>query len=263
MPRKIPLPVTIPTVIKLPGSVEALTRIEADSGKHIVECDLCHSLITLTVNAHPRAFFTHRGGSVCLQNMRNSGLSMPAPLTVPPQISVTRTSGVQEIDCPGLSLQWLPGSVWETYPYHQHEIAAIGWRPVSFGKEDNEIFLRSDDCHGKILSTDEPPCKECRILEYSSRLRVFMDCANEAKPHTPWELLTLAQTRALLQKMATKIQDLRTKVLLVISANLTSNWLDTKLFIPLVIAKQHRKTYTCLIIKDRQSHTIHDASWNS
>ena len=39
-----------------------------------------------------------------------------------------------------------------------------------------------------------------------------MEHAKDAKDHTPWDLLTIQQTRALLQKMAGMIKSLRTKV---------------------------------------------------
>jgi hypothetical protein len=197
-----------------------MSMIDSINGKHHVKCDLCYSDITLTITAHPRSFIDHRGHTLCLQSRRNQGLPDPDPRTLPSAsnsasitaIPVPPPSGLARIPCPGLAILWTPGSIWETYPYHQHEIRAVGWMPVSFGEEDNEIFLRSDKCYGMILDTDEPPCKECWLIEYSANFREVMERAKEVKEHTPWDLLTVQQTRALLQKMSAMIASLRTKV---------------------------------------------------
>jgi hypothetical protein len=50
------------------------------------------------------------------------------------------------------------------------------------------------------------------MLEYSSHFIEFMGRATEAKSHTPWDLLSHQQLRALIQKMADTIKTLRKKV---------------------------------------------------
>lgn len=190
-------PVTAPVEIRVPGAPSIMTTIDIQTGKHIIECDLCRSSITLTIGANPKAFFDHRTGArlVCSQTIIRKGLPNPLPKDLPPRIVVSKAPRyVDELPCPGLAIQWRPGSIWGTYPYRQHEIYAVGWTPVSFGAENDEIFLHSDRCSLKILETDEPPCIQCRLLEYSSKFREFMERATMAKPHTPWELLTMAQT---------------------------------------------------------------------
>jgi hypothetical protein len=75
----------------------------------------------------------HRGMGPCLQTRKNQGLPLPPlPPSIVPRIMVT---GEQEVPCSGLGIEWLPGSIWETYPYHRHEVQAMGWKPVSFGEE--------------------------------------------------------------------------------------------------------------------------------
>ena len=88
----------------------------------------------------------------------------------------------------------------------------MGWKPVSFGEEENEIYLQSTKCHKILLSTDCPPCVACRMLEYSSQFLEFMGRATDAKSHTPWDLLSHQQLHALLHKMAETIKTLRKKV---------------------------------------------------
>ncbi|EDR04033.1 uncharacterized protein LACBIDRAFT_330971 [Laccaria bicolor S238N-H82] len=72
-------------------------------------------------------------------------------------------------------------------------------------------MIRSDKCLGSILDTDEPPCKECWSFVFSNQFQEFIARAEEAKEHTPWELLTSQQMCSLLKKMANTINTLRTQ----------------------------------------------------
>ena len=65
---------------------------------------------------------------------------------------------------------------------------AVGWRPVAFRKENNEIFLQSNHCFGFILDADEPPCKECWQIGYSNKFWQFVRQTEKSKDHTPWLL---------------------------------------------------------------------------
>lgn len=220
MPTKPRSHITEPTSIKVPGSTSGIITIIDTEGRHHVECDLCHSDITLTVTAHPCFFYDHWGHAGCLYAQRRQGLPDPiaCSLAAPPipYIMVTpspaQSSGLECIQCPGLDVTWTPGSIWETYSYHQHHIRAVGWKPVRFGEEENVIFLQSDKCHQTVLDTDEPPCIECRLIINSANYSHVMEHAKEAKDHTPWNLLTAEQSHALLQKMANTIKMLRKKV---------------------------------------------------
>ena len=205
---KAHLPTEVPVAIKLPGAPEILTMIN-ENGKHYIHCDLCGLRITLTATAHHRSFLQHRRGYACLRLRRSNGLPDPEPITQAiPHILVTGPDasdpserlGLARIPCPGHAIEWLPGSIWETYPYHQHEVRAVGWRPIAFNHEENEIVLRSDTCLGFILDTDEPPCKECWNIGFSNKFHEFLTRAKEAKDHTPWELLTAQQMCSLLRK---------------------------------------------------------------
>ena len=213
---KAHLPMKVPKAIKLPGAPEILTTIDGN-GKHHIQCDLCGLDITLTVTAHPRSFLKHRHRDACLRLRRSKGLPDPEPFAQAiPLILVAGPDNQSEqstrIPCPGHAVEWLPGSIWETYLYHQHEVRAVGWWPIAFNHEENEIVLQSDNCLGFILDTDEPPCKECWNIGFSNKFQEFLTWAKEAKDHTPWELLTAQQMCSLLGKMAATIKSLRTQV---------------------------------------------------
>ncbi|KAF8155394.1 hypothetical protein B0H34DRAFT_849557 [Crassisporium funariophilum] len=159
----------------------------------------------------------HRRGAACLRLRRSQGLPDLDPLVKSiPILLVTAPDNLSEtgrqIPCPGQPVEWLPGSIWETYPYYQHNMRAVGWRPIAFNHEENEIVIRSDNCLGFILDTDEPPCKECWSIVFSNQFQEFLLRAKEAKQHTPWELLTAQQMCSLLKKMANTINSLRTQV---------------------------------------------------
>ena len=142
---KAHLPLKVPKCIRHPGAPEVTTVING-TGKHHAQCDLCGFDITLTITANPHSFQRHRGDEACLKLCRSQGLSDTEPMSWPtPSILAVPPTGLSEqlpkIPCPRIAIAWHPGSIWETYPYHQHEIQAVGWRPVAFGKENNEIFL--------------------------------------------------------------------------------------------------------------------------
>jgi hypothetical protein len=112
--------------------------------------------------------------------------------------------------CPGISIQWTPGSHWMTYPYLQHGVYDVGWEPISFG-EDNTIQFRAENCHGHIPSRSNEVCISCCVLPSSSKFQSFMTQATEALPSMPWEYLTAEQQLKLMKKMAKASNDLRTK----------------------------------------------------
>lgn len=92
---------------------------------HHIECDLCGSDITLTIMANSRSFYRHRHSEACIGILRNKGL-LDYEHIVPliPRIFVERPTDQSlqvGVPSPGLAITWEPASIWETYPYHQHE----------------------------------------------------------------------------------------------------------------------------------------------
>ncbi|KAJ6618015.1 hypothetical protein B0H10DRAFT_1947987 [Mycena sp. CBHHK59/15] len=43
-----------------------------------------------------------------------------------------RTTVADPIPCPGISIEWTPGSIWDSYPYLQHSYRDVGWEPIGF-----------------------------------------------------------------------------------------------------------------------------------
>ena len=114
--------------------------------------------------------------------------------------------------CPGVEIVWDPGSIWSTYPYHQHLVHTTGWTPASFNKTENKIYLRSDKCAKELSKFDFSPCVECRMIPYSSRFKNFMERAQEAKEYTPWDYLTSEQLQRVAKRLVCDLKKLQNKV---------------------------------------------------
>ena len=87
-----------------------------------------------------------------------------------------------ERSCPGSEIDWQAGSIWQTYPYHQHESRVSGWRPVAFNSKDNKIILRSEKCAIELYEYDESPCYNCRAIQYSVEFQKFVSRATQVVP---------------------------------------------------------------------------------
>ncbi|KAH9922494.1 uncharacterized protein B0H18DRAFT_1212572 [Fomitopsis serialis] len=111
--------------------------------------------------------------------------------------------------CKGVLIQWKAGSVWDTYPYHQHALREYPWEPVSI--ENGEWFrLRAKDCARSTISKDGC-CTACQMIPASERYRKFLDRAISASDYTPWEYLNYRQIVALCKKIVSENRLLRLK----------------------------------------------------
>lgn len=148
--------------------------------------------------------------SVCLQSLAPSTLT-----DIIPQFIIQDPLEFKEIPCSGLIVQWKPGSIWSTYPYHQHAVKAMDWIPTAFNPDENEIVLRSIRCIEKVTKNtvfDFKACPECRSIEYSSDFKNFLGQAIEASKCTPWDYLTFVQVKELLAVMTKEIHKLHVKI---------------------------------------------------
>ena len=124
---------------------------------------------------------------------------------------------VPEYDvCVGLAVQWIAGSLWDSYAYQEHEDDNLGWKPIAFD-ENNWIRLRADNCTTILAGEKElnsRVCSNCAMLIHSKKLRRFMERAkgNEAPAHTPWKYLTTRQLRTLLLSTKKQNEKYRLKV---------------------------------------------------
>jgi hypothetical protein len=125
--------------------------------------------------------------------------------------------GIQNIDkrqlrpCRGVVVPWAPGSVWTTYPYQRHA-GSLGWEPISFNKQRNEITLRTDRCECETYNLINGSCPKCAALPHTTAFRDFVQQAGNALDHTHWNYLTTDQLRRLLSKANQDRRQLRTRV---------------------------------------------------
>jgi len=88
------------------------------------------------------------------------------------------SSPVPDIDssqeCTGVLVEWTAGSVWDTYPYHQHGVRNHPWEPIGFEGNDNWRLC----------------CRKCAAIPSSSAFRKFVGRATDAAEHTPYLYLT-------------------------------------------------------------------------
>lgn len=109
----------------------------------------------------------------------------------------TTTSQVLEANaCTGQLVAWIPGSVWETYGYHQHADNSLPW--VLLSVENSQwIRIQSRRCKIFLDSNQEflaRTCSQCQALLNSAQLQKFMERAKgDAPAHTPWKYLNNAQ----------------------------------------------------------------------
>ncbi|TFK89183.1 hypothetical protein K466DRAFT_611332, partial [Polyporus arcularius HHB13444] len=111
--------------------------------------------------------------------------------------------------CKGALVEWLPGSIWSTYPYHRHLKHDFPWEPVAVENE-KWIRIRASTCLVHLLRPEEDVCGECTSIAHSKRLSDVMTHSAEAPLHTQHWTLTHAQLLAALQKLSTlqrKIND--------------------------------------------------------
>lgn len=116
------------------------------------------------------------------------------------------TSIATVFQCPGVVVDWTPGSVWNTYPFQQHDLSRVKLPWEIIGWEMNgQLRLRSAHCQAPKFAPVQHTCPTCAFIPYSSRYRQFMQSnADDAKPHTTLEYLNyrqlLAVTRSALEK---------------------------------------------------------------
>ena len=118
------------------------------------------------------------------------------------------------MECKGVLVKWKPGSVWDTYPYHQHEDQSVAWEPIAI-ENHGWLRLRSQMCaimfHTEDLSIQT--CRACRAIPNSAHFRRFMDRASYVSEHTPWQYLNYRQLCSVIEKVTAQNKKLRLKVL--------------------------------------------------
>jgi hypothetical protein len=116
--------------------------------------------------------------------------------------------------CAGALVHWEPGSVWNSYPYQQHEAQALPWEPVGF-EGNNQLRLLSSKCKEVLVTSkelDDRTCSQCRGIETSAAFARFVGRAAEPAKHTPWMYLSQRHLYQLLTKISAENRLLKLKV---------------------------------------------------
>jgi hypothetical protein len=100
----------------------------------------------------------------------------------------------EKIECMGISIEWKPGSIWNTYPYHQHAERSMAWEPIAI-ENNGSLRLRSRKCPIWFIPShlSHLTCSFCCYIPNSVEFRKFMTHAVEAPVHTPWAYLNYQQ----------------------------------------------------------------------
>jgi|ERR1700734_2571234 len=101
----------------------------------------------------------------------------------------------QKFPCPGIAVDWVPGSVWNTYPYQVHTHRSLGWQPIAFSKATNAIIIRADGCTGDSKQHDTA-CQYCGGLPSTTTFQDFVDRATNVSEFANSEYLNAKQLQA-------------------------------------------------------------------
>src|SRR5882762_4967692 len=118
----------------------------------------------------------------------------------------------QKFLCPGIVVDWAPGSVWDTYPYQIHATQSLGWQPIGFPKATNTITIRADSCIGNSTQSNTA-CKYCGGLPATTKFQDFVNWATNVSEFAHWEYLNARQLQAAMRQLSNKCRELQTKVL--------------------------------------------------
>jgi hypothetical protein len=144
----------------------------------------------------------------------NTTVLPPSRTTTPPaQVSATIRPGTPPVQfadppCPGFSVT-TPSSIWSGYAWSAHERHGYEWEPFGIEPHTNRIRLRSTTCR-RVAAGDANACVSCFRVSNLPQLREFLARAErDPVDHTPHDLLTAEQRRAVDRKMRLLIKKLR------------------------------------------------------
>lgn len=117
-------------------------------------------------------------------------------------------------ECTGVLVHWTAGSIWDTYPYHQHGIRSLPWEPIGFDGNNKWLRLRSKNCTIILSSAEQNSlcCSKCAAIPTSAPFQKFNNRAVQAAEHTPYTYLTHKQLYAVLLRVSGKYRQLVLKV---------------------------------------------------
>lgn len=114
--------------------------------------------------------------------------------------------------CSGISVQWTPGTIWETYPFPSHSFVNHPWEIIEF-RAPSHLWLRSKDCVGTIgASARGTICHECLWIPQCDAYKTIEKRAHSAPPHTPHHLLAFHQLSSIPKTLRKMLNESRLKV---------------------------------------------------
>ncbi|KAF8150234.1 hypothetical protein B0H34DRAFT_667193 [Crassisporium funariophilum] len=118
--------------------------------------------------------------------------------------------------CTGQLIQWLPGSVWDSYAYHRHTDDSLPWTLISV-EDPDWIRIRARRCNFLLhteLEQNRRACVPCQKLANSAEFKQFMSNASkDLKQFTPIRYLNQRQLRQMYLSTHKKFNDLKLKSL--------------------------------------------------
>lgn len=118
-------------------------------------------------------------------------------------------------ECSGVEIVWSPGSIWDTYPYHQHSSRVMQWTISGVDEARNLLIIRPVTCKGRLSSMNEAmACSACMAIPASQRFKDLESRAAQEDPHhhTVDAYLNARQLQRIMQSQRAMIRSLRTQV---------------------------------------------------
>jgi hypothetical protein len=115
--------------------------------------------------------------------------------------------------CPGVSVEWTPGTIWETYPFPSHSFVNHPWDIIEF-RPPSHLCLRSKHCTG-VISTGgyATICNHCSWIPQCEAYKTLEKRAHSAQPHTPHHLLAFRQLSNIPKILRKMLNEARLKVI--------------------------------------------------
>lgn len=121
--------------------------------------------------------------------------------------------------CRGQRIEWIAGSIWETYAYQQHGDPNISlpWTLHSIERGAKWVRLQARDCVFTLKTDEEKQlgsCKKCQRLANSKRVQKFMAQASvpDRDVKTKHSLLNAKQLRRLAKRLTKQVNSLKLEV---------------------------------------------------
>ena len=144
-------------------------------------------------------------------------------------LPLSPSSQASQTSCIGITVQWRPGTVWETYPFPSHSFVRHPWHILEVCPPEH-LRLRSADCTSTVsLGSFESTCHNCLRIPQSEAFQTIQNRAEGALPHTPYHLLSFEQLSAIPKKMKKLLDCARIKVVTLWKVSMSQANLTTRM----------------------------------